>query len=55
MLYVFIIGSLIFLLTIMSIVKIYKRIDELETRIDNNYSPILRDIYRRLDTLEKNH
>jgi hypothetical protein len=52
----YLISSIPFLLLVFlvwSIVRLNKRIDELEERIATGYAPILSDLHRRIEELER--
>jgi hypothetical protein len=52
----YLISSIPFLLLVFlvfSVVRLNKRIDELEERIATGYAPILSDLHRRIEELER--
>lgn len=52
----YLISSIPFLLLVFlvfSVVRLNKRIDELEERIATGYGPILSDLHRRIEELER--
>ncbi len=54
MIYVLLLAPIVILILIaIPIMKIHRRIDELEDRIAIGHSSVFRDIYLRLDDIEK--